>query len=91
MVLRDLGRGRGGHMTTTKLTSKTAAGRIGLHPPPAEKPASPQNDRPPKPVRRVAPKRFRPVIVGKLPSASAPTVILWDDPVDLPVGAKPKS
>jgi hypothetical protein len=29
--------------------------------------------------------------VGKGPAASMPAVILWDEPVDPPAGAKPKN
>ena len=89
--LCDLGRGKAGHMTTTKSTSKTTLGRGGLGSPSAGKTTPPQNDRPPKPARRVTPKLFRPVTIGNGPPASVPGVILWDDPVDLPGGAKPKS
>jgi hypothetical protein len=78
-------------MTTIKPTSKSTAGRASLPAPAVEKTASPQNDRPPKAARRVAPKPFRPVAVGKGPLAPMPAVILWDEPVDPPGGGKPKN
>lgn len=89
-LLRDLGRGKAGDMTTTKSTSKTPIGGGGLHSPSAGKPASPQNDRPPKPVRRVMPKPLRPQLVAKGSPAAVPALILWDDPVEAPAIVKSK-
>jgi len=65
-------------------------GRGGLRSPSAGKTASPQNDRPPKPVRRVMPKPLRPHLVAKGPPAAVSAVILWDDPVELPTAVKSK-
>jgi hypothetical protein len=90
VMLRDLGRGKAGHMTTAKSTSKTAMGRGDLRSPSAGKTESPQNDRPPKPTRRVLPKPLRPHLIAKGPSTAVPAVILWDDPVELPAAGKPK-
>lgn len=89
-MLRDLGRGKAGDMTTIKSTSKTPAGGGDLHSPPVGKTASPQNDRPPKPVRRVMPKPLRPQLVAKGSPAAVPAVILWDDPVEAPALVKSK-
>jgi hypothetical protein len=89
VMLRDLG-GKAGHMTTAKSTSKTAMGRGDLRSPSAGKTESPQNDRPPKPTRRVLPKPLRPHLIAKGPSTAVPAVILWDDPVELPAAGKPK-
>jgi hypothetical protein len=91
VMLRDLERNKAGHMTTTKSTSRTAMGGSGLRSPSDGKAASPQNDRPPKPVRRVMPKPLRPHLVAKGSPAAVPAVILWDDPVELPAAVKPKS
>jgi hypothetical protein len=90
VMLRDLGRGKAGHMTTGKSTSKTAMSRGGLRSPSPGKTASPQNDRPPEPARRVMPKPLSPDLVAKGPSTAVPAVILWDDPVELPAAGKPK-
>lgn len=54
----------------------------GPRPAASEKTAPPQYDRPAKPAIRRVPKSLRSRVVGDAPPASAPAVILWDDPVD---------
>ena len=78
------------HMTTMKPTSEVAAGTANSRSVAGGKTAPPQTDRPAKPIGRVVPKPFRPRVVGDEPQASVPAVILWDERVDQPAGAKPK-
>jgi len=77
-------------MTTTKSTSDIAARSARSRASAAQKTASPPTERPAKAVPRPAPKSFSPRLVqDTAPAASAPAVILWDDPVDRPPGDKP--
>jgi hypothetical protein len=70
-------------MTTTKSTSDVAARNARSRASAAQKTASPPTERPVKAVPRPAPKSFSPRLVKDAEaSASAPAVILWDDPVD---------
>jgi len=89
--LRDLRRGRAGHMTTTKASSRLLAGGAGMGPKPREKIAVAQGDKPLKAARRLVPKASPPKVLGD-PASTAipPSVILWDDPVDPATSAKLK-
>jgi hypothetical protein len=88
---RRLGRGRAAQMTTTKPTSEVTVGNARSRAPAPRKTASLPTEKPVKAVPRPGPKPFGPRLVKDAPTASAPGVILWDDPVDRPPGDKPAS